>query len=134
MTKNYNYGIILPLKESYLQKSSGAVSIFVNEYLKNSKISNNTIVFTNKLRGNYLSDNVCEIDGNNTFFSNLNYIKKICKTKFFNNLDHVEIHNRPLYAEYIKKKFPNKRITLFLHNTFFNNNSILNNKKKIICK
>ena len=128
--KNYNYGIILPLKESYLQKSSGAVSIFVNEYLKNSKISNNTIIFTNKLKGNYLSNNVCEIDGNDTFFSNLNYIKKICKTNFFNNLDHVEIHNRPLYAEYVKKKFPNKKITLFLHNTFFKNNSILNNKKK----
>ena len=34
MKKKYKYGIILPLKESYLQKSSGAVSIFVNEYLK----------------------------------------------------------------------------------------------------
>ncbi len=130
MTKNCKYGIILPLKESYLQKSSGAVSIFVDEYLKNSKISKNTIIFTNKLKGNYLSNNVCEIDGNNTFFSNFNYIKKICKTRFFTNLDHVEIHNRPLYAEYIKKKFPNKRITLFLHNSFFNKNSIINNRRK----
>ena len=130
MKKKYKYGIILPLKESYLQKSSGAVSIFVNEYLKNSKLSDDTIIFTNKLKGKYLTNNVCGIDGNDTFFSNLNYIKKICKTKFFNNLNHIEIHNRPLYAEYIKKKFPNKRITLFLHNTFFNNNSILNNKKK----
>ncbi len=103
MKQNYKYGIILPLKESYLQKSSGAVSIFVNEYLKNSMISNDTIVFTNKLKGAYLSKNVCEIDGNTTFFSNLNYIKKICKTNLFNKLGHVEIHNRPLYAEYIKK-------------------------------
>ena len=130
MKKNYNYGIILPLKESYLKKSSGAVSIFVNEYLKNSKISNNTIIFTNKLKGNYLSDNVCEINGKDILFSNYNYIKKVCNSKFFSNLDHLEIHNRPLYAEYIKKKFPNKKITLFLHNTFFKKNSFLNNKKK----
>ncbi len=113
MKQNYKYGIILPLKESYLQKSSGAVSIFVNEYLKNSMISNDTIVFTNKLKGSYLSKNVCEIDGNTAFFSNLNYIKKICKTKLFNKLDHVEIHNRPLYAEYIKKNYPNIKISLF---------------------
>ena len=130
MNKNYKYGIILPLKESYLQKSSGAVSIFVNEYLKNSSISKNTIIFTNKLKGKYLSNNVCQIEGGNTFFSNLNYIKKICKTKNFTDLCHVEIHNRPLYAEYIKKKYPNIKISLFLHNTFFENNSTLNNRKK----
>ena len=104
MTKKYKYGIILPLKESYLQKSSGAVSIFVNEYLKNSMVTKETVVFTNKSKGVYLSKNVCEIDSFNSFFSNLNYIKKICKTNIFKNLNHIEIHNRPLYAEYIKKK------------------------------
>ncbi len=113
MKKNYNYGIILPLKESYLKKSSGAVSIFVNEYLKNSKISNNTIIFTNKLKGNYLSDNVCEINGKDILFSNYNYIKKVCNSKFFSNLDHLEIHNRPLYAEYIKKNFQTKKLHFF---------------------
>ena len=130
MKKKYKYGIILPLKESYLQKSSGAVSIFVNEYLKNSKLSDDTIIFTNKLKGKYLTNNVCEIEGNDTFFSNLNYIKKICKTNFFTNLEHIEIHNRPLYAEYIKKNFPNVKISLFLHNTFFEKNSIRNKNRK----
>ena len=130
MKKKYKYGIILPLKESYLQKSSGAVSIFVNEYLKNSKLSDDTIIFTNKLKGKYLTNNVCEIKGNDTFFSNLNYIKKICKTNFFPNLKHIEIHNRPLYAEYIKKNFPNVKISLFLHNTFFEKNSIRNKNRK----
>ena len=103
MRKKYKYGIILPLKESFLKRSSGAVSIFVNEYLNNSKLKNDTIIFTNKLKGEYLTKNVNEIDSQNIFFSNLNYIKKICKTNTFRNLDHVEIHNRPLYAEYIKK-------------------------------
>ena len=35
MTKNYNYGIILPLKD-LLKKSSGADQ-YLNEYLKNLK-------------------------------------------------------------------------------------------------
>ena len=130
MKKKYKYGIILPLKESFLKKSSGAVSIFVNEYLNNSKLSRDTVIFTNKLNGEYLKKNVIGIDGQNTFFSNLNYIKKICKTNIFKNLDHVEIHNRPLYAEYIKKKYPEKKISLFLHNTFYSKNSILNTNKK----
>ena len=130
MKKKYKYGIILPLKESFLKKSSGAVSIFVNEYLKNSKLSRDTVVFTNKLNGEYLNKNVIGIDGQNTFFSNLNYIKKICKTNIFKNLDHVEIHNRPLYAEYIKKEYPQKKISLFLHNTFYSKNTITNNNKK----
>ncbi len=130
MKKKYKYGIILPLKESYRQKSSGAVSIFVNEYLKNSMVAKDTVVFTNKSKGTYLSKNVCEIDSYNTFFSNLNYIKKICKTNIFKYLDHVEIHNRPLYAEYIKKNYPKIKISLFLHNTFYEKNSVINNKKK----
>ena len=90
MKKKYKYGIILPLKESFLKKSSGAVSIFVNEYLNNSKLSRDTVIFTNKLNGEYLKKNVIGIDGQNTFFSNLNYIKKICKTNIFKNLDHID--------------------------------------------
>ena len=68
MKKKYKYGIILPLKESFLKRSSGAVSIFVNEYLNNSKLKKDTIIFTNKLKGEYLSKNVNEIDGKNIFF------------------------------------------------------------------
>ena len=130
MKKKYKYGIILPLKESFLKKSSGAVSIFVKEYLNKSKLSKDTVIFTNKLNGEYLSKNVIKIDGKNIFFSNLNYIKKICKTNIFRNLEHVEIHNRPLYAAYIKRKYPQKKISLFLHNEFYEKNSISNNNKK----
>ena len=130
MKKKYKYGIILPLKESFLKESSGAVSIFVKEYLNKSKLSKDTVIFTNKLNGQYLSKNVIKIDGKNIFFSNLNYIKKICKTNIFKNLEHVEIHNRPLYAAYIKRKYPQKKISLFLHNEFYEKNSISNNNKK----
>ena len=32
--------------------------------------------------------------------------------------------------EYIKKEYPEKKISLFIHNTFYSKNSILNNNKK----
>ena len=35
-----------------------------------------------------------------------------------------------MYAEYIKKKFPDKKISLFLHNTFFEKNTFHNQKRK----
>ena len=109
MKKNFKYGIILPLKEVFLKKNSGAVSIFVNEYLKKSKLRNESIIFTLKHSGSYLEKNTCDIELNSKIFTNYNYIKSITRTKYFSNLQHIEIHNRPNYAEYVIKNFPQKK-------------------------
>jgi hypothetical protein len=37
--------ILLPYKENFSPKYAGAVSLFVNDTVKNSKFSNNTYVF-----------------------------------------------------------------------------------------
>ena len=84
MKKKFNHGIILPLKEIFTKNKSGAVSIFVHEYLKESKLNKETIVFTNKTNGKYLIKNTCPIKIKSKFFTNLNYIKSITKTKYFN--------------------------------------------------
>ena len=119
MKKKFKHGIILPLKEVFLKNNSGAVSIYVNEYLNNSSLKESTVVFTLKNKGVHLKKHVSTIKLKNNYFTNYNYIKTITNQKEFEFLDTVEIHNRPNYAEYIIKKYPNKKISLILHNIFY---------------
>ena len=123
----YNHGIILPLKESFFKKNCGAVSLYVNEFLK-KKNSNKTIIFASKGKGEYLNKNVFKIEVKNKLFTNTNYIKKIYNLELFKNLETVEVHNRPNYAEYLLKKNPQIKLSLFLHNEFYKENNLINNK------
>ena len=58
----YSSAIILPLKESFTKKNFGAVSVWVSEYLKYSKVKNN-IIFCRKSndKTKYLSKNTIPI-------------------------------------------------------------------------
>tara|TARA_B110000211_G_scaffold137646_1_gene157440 strand:- start:3718 stop:5847 length:2130 start_codon:yes stop_codon:yes gene_type:complete len=131
MKKKFKHGIILPLKEVFLKNNSGAVSIYVNEYLNNSSLKESTVVFTLKNKGVHLKKHVSTIKLKNNYFTNYNYIKSITNQKEFEFLDTVEIHNRPNYAEYIIKKYPNKKISLILHNIFYSKNTLVNNIRKL---
>ena len=73
---NLKTAIILPLKESFSDKDFGAVSIWVDYYLKNSKISKD-FVFCKKLPKNYkyLSKKVIPIDLKSKFYTNLHTLK-----------------------------------------------------------
>ena len=73
-----NSAIILPLKESFSDKDFGAVSIWVDYYLKYSKRKTDYI-FCKKLPKNYkyLNKNVVPISVKNKFYTNLQYIKNI---------------------------------------------------------
>ena len=131
MKKKFKHGIILPLKETFLKSNSGAVSIYVNEYLNKSSLKESTIVFTLKNKGKYLKKYVSTIQLKSNFFSNYNYIKTITNKKEFEFLDTVEIHNRPSYAEYLIKRYPDKKISVVLHNIFFSKNTIANKSRKL---
>ena len=48
----YKFAIILPLKENFSYKNFGAVSVWVNGYLSNTKIKN-SIVYCRKLPTNH---------------------------------------------------------------------------------
>ena len=54
MKKIFKHGIILPLKEIFLKNFSGAVSIYVNEYLNKSSLKESTVIFTLDNKGEYL--------------------------------------------------------------------------------
>ena len=114
---NKKTAIILPLKENFANKNFGAVSVWVSEYLKYSKL-NTDIVFCRKLSKKeiYLNKNVIPISINSKYYTNLNYIKKINLELINRKIETVEIHNRPEYASYIIENNPNIKINLVFHN------------------
>ncbi len=114
---NLKTAIILPLKESFSDKDFGAVSIWVDYYLKNSKKSND-FIFCKKLPKNYkyLSQKVIPIGLKSKFYTNLQYIKNISEIIKKKNISIVEIHNRPEYAYYLIKNNPELKINLIFHN------------------
>ena len=109
--------IILPLKENFSNKDFGAVSIWVNDYLKFSK-SSEDLVFCRKLpkNYNYLNKNVCPISIDGKLYTNFKYIKAIHDQIVKKKIINVEIHNRPEYAMYLIKNNPNIKINLIFHN------------------
>ena len=134
--------IILPLKENFSNIGFGAVSVWVNEYLKYSK-SKKDLIFCKRLPKNhkYLNKDVFPINVKHNLYTNLQYIKaidlEIKKREIFN----IEIHNRPEYAVYLIKKNPKIKINLIFHNdpntirysnTINHKNFLLDNCNKII--
>ena len=109
--------ILLPYKENYTHNSAGAVSLFVNQTLNESRYKKTTNVFGNTETIDYLDNRY-----QNIFFKKI-FLKSSSKTyveSFLNNKDVlksnlVEVHNRPNYIKFIKKLFKNK-IFLYFHN------------------
>ena len=108
--------IILPYKESFSDKNSGAASIFVKESLANENIQEFVIYGSKssvniKYKKNYFFNPIQK-----KYFRNYNYIKYFIK-KFSNfNFETIEIHNRPEYIKEIKKNFPLSKIIFYFHN------------------
>jgi len=96
--------IILPYKESINQNTAGAVSLYVNENKKYSKFKKNIKIISSENLTNY------------NIFTNRNYINNFCKGFKNQKIDLIEVHNRPEYINFIKKSFPNCKITLTFHN------------------
>ena len=114
---NKRSAIILPLKENFSNQNFGAVSVWVSEYLKYSKI-NSDIIFCRKLTNkmNYLNKNIIPISVDTRYYTNLNYIKKINLELIKRKIESVEIHNRPEYASYLIENNPKIKINLIFHN------------------
>jgi len=109
--------IILPFKENFTIKNAGAVSLFVNDLNKISKYRNSTLIFGNTNFNDVLSKNYVNLNFNKFLLQSTNkkYIEEFIKHENKRNSDIIEIHNRPNYIKYIKKKYSNK-IILYFHN------------------
>ena len=109
--------ILLPYKEDYTPKFSGAVSIHVSSLLNFSKFKSTTTIYGNTKSTNYLTRNFHNIRFNQTILSSNNkiYLNKFIDIIKSKNFDLIEIHNRPSYFKTIKKKLKSK-IIIYFHN------------------
>ncbi len=110
--------ILLPLKENFSPKYPGAVSLFINDTLKISKYKKNTIVYGNtnfneKFKLKYININIKK-----SFFKSQNrsYAEEFANLERKRNSDLIEIHNRPIYINYLLKKLVKKKYILYFHN------------------
>ena len=110
-----NIAILLPLKEKYTKVGAGAVSILVNTHLPKSKYKKTTNVYGSKVNKPLDAKNFKPLDSRKNFFRNSSYVNSFVK-KILPNTDIIELHNRPKYFFYLKKKFPDKKFLLFFHN------------------
>ncbi|MDC0200587.1 glycosyltransferase [Candidatus Pelagibacter sp.] len=110
--------ILLPLKENFSPKYPGAVSLFINDILKISKYKSNTIVYGNtnfkeKFKLKYKNINIKK----SLFKSqNKSYAEEFAKLEKKRKSDLIEIHNRPIYLNYLIKLLDNRNYILYFHN------------------
>jgi len=110
-----NIAILLPLKEIYNKNKAGAVSILVNSHLKYSKYKKSIKIFGSATK-NAMNKNIFFPIDKNFFFKNRSYVESFASFIETDTVSIIEIHNRPEYFFYLKKKFPYKKFILFFHN------------------
>ena len=110
---------ILPYKENYTKSKAQAAAIWVYDFLKFSRYKKDILVIGNTKGKNYLSKNYLNINidnlGSKLSSSTIRYCNQIIKRIKDLNYDLIEIHNRPLVFDYLKKSL-DKKFILYFHN------------------
>ena len=112
-----NISILLPFKENYVDKNAGAVSLFVNDIVRESIYKKTIKIYGNTKYKKFLSSNYQNIKVNKNLLlsSNYQYVESFIKLDEALNSDLIEVHNRPKYVNQIRKKYSN-RLFLYFHN------------------
>lgn len=108
--------IILPYKESFNDKDSGAASIFVKESLLRESIEDFILYGSKSKVNNKYKKSFFYNPDKNKYFRNYHYINYFIKKFSKINFQTIEIHNRPEYISKIKKNFPTSKIIFYFHN------------------
>ena len=110
---------ILPYKENYTFSKAQAAAIWVCDFFKYSKYQHTNYIFGNTSTKDYLTKNYININISNLKSKLSSTTKEYCKNIIHKikdeNFDIIEIHNRPLIFNYLKKKINSKYI-LYFHN------------------
>ncbi|MDA7758231.1 glycosyltransferase [Candidatus Pelagibacter sp.] len=110
---------ILPYKENYTYSKAQAAAIWVCDFFKYSKYLNSNYIFGNTDTKDYLSKNYININISNLKSKLSSTTKEYCRNIIYKikdeNFDIIEIHNRPLIFNYLKKEINSKYI-LYFHN------------------
>ena len=129
--------ILLPYKENFSIKKSGAVSLGVNDILKNISEKKNTFVFGKTDEKKFLDKNYVNLNFKKVFLKSHSreYIKKFLECEDKKPSDIIEVHNRPAYIEQIKKKTSSKLI-LYFHNDplTMSGSKTINDRKLLLSK
>jgi glycosyltransferase involved in cell wall biosynthesis len=110
---------ILPYKENYTSNGAGAVSLWIKDFMRDSKYKKNVFVFGSTNNKNYLTKNYININFpsiNSRFYSTTReYSKRIIIKLKKSHYDIIELHNRPIMVSDFVKKI-NSKIILYFHN------------------
>jgi glycosyltransferase involved in cell wall biosynthesis len=105
--------ILLPNKEDYSINNAAAASIWVRDF-NGVKIINKQLIFGNST-STPLSKNFINLKKKNLIDSSFFYLKNFIAS-LPNSIKLIEIHNRPHFFFYLKKKFPKYKFILIFHN------------------
>ena len=110
--------ILLPYKENFSPEYPGAVSLFLNDILKNSKYKNNAIVYGSTNFDKIYKHKYTNINIKRNIFKSQNkaYVEEFLKNEIKRNSDLIEIHNRPIYVKYLEGRLKNNNFILYFHN------------------
>lgn len=110
--------ILLPYKENYNINKAGAASIWVKDYLKLSRLNNQTTVYGNlDKKFKPLTKNFRNLDISSTVLSkNIFYTNQLYKQYLKNKFSIIEIHNRPESLVYMLKKKVSSKLIFVFHN------------------
>ena len=110
---------ILPYKENYTLSKAQAAAIWVCDFFKFSKYQDTNFIFGNTNTKDYLTKNYININISNLKSKLSSTTKEYCKNIIARikkeNFDIIEIHNRPLIFNFLKKEVRSKYI-LYFHN------------------
>ena len=110
--------ILLPLKENFSPKYPGAVSLFINDTLKISRYKKETIVYGNTDFKEKFKLKYKNISIKKSFFKSQNksYVEEFAKLEKKRKSDLIELHNRPIYLNYLLKFLEKRIYILYIHN------------------
>jgi len=110
--------ILLPLKENFSPKYPGAVSLFINDTLRISKYKNNTVVYGNTNFKEKFKLKYKNIKINKSIFKSQNrsYAEEFINLEKKRKSDLIEIHNRPIYLNYLLKSLEKRNYIIYFHN------------------
>ena len=126
--------VLLPYKENFSPTYPGAVSIFLNSVIKNSKYKKNITVFGNtNFRKKYdiryknidISKKILGLGSQTT-----KYISKFIELEKKKPSNIIEVHNRPLYIQLLPKNNTSK--VLYFHNDPLSMNGSKSNVERLL--
>mgnify|MGYP001372596921 CR=1 FL=1 len=110
--------VLLPFKENFSPSYAGAVSLFVNDTTKISMYKNNTYIYGNTNYKETFNLNYINILPKTNFFQSQNkeYVNEFIKKEENIKSDLIELHNRPIYLNYLVNSLSSRTYILYFHN------------------